>query len=71
MLRAFICQWHNSLTEAELLLSYWHDPSVIGETKALLKELFNRIEPLLFTPEPKWVGGSGQPSQVLTLTLVQ
>lgn len=75
MLRAFICQWHNALTEVELLLSITGMILQLWEKQNPLKRFIFarncRIEPLLFTSEPKWVGGFGEPSQVPTLSLVQ
>lgn len=73
-LRSSVAQFINWSKTAAVY--YRHDSSVMGETKTLFRRLIFakncRIEPLLFTSElPKWVGGSGQPSQLLTLTLVQ
>lgn len=68
MLRAFICQWHNSLTEAELML--WHDSSVIRETETLLKGLFLQeiaeLSPCCLHLNPSRWGDPDKPSQVLT-----
>lgn len=61
--------WSKTAAITGMILQLWE------KQKLCKKVIFARncrIEPLLLTSElPKWVRVSGQPSQVLTLTLVQ